>query len=70
MGELVPIEVPDGCYQGLFTGHTMVWKVNDRDVYQNTDLGVRGVNVPHKFFVKDGRIVEKTIIPVSSDCVT
>ena len=63
--------LPDGEYTGLFFGHEMRFAVQSspphgpmNSVCVTTDLGVRGINLPHTFMVVDGRIDESTIEPV------
>jgi len=58
---LTPIDIPDGSYKGTWSGHTLRYKYNGRDVQCETRLGVRGINVPVVFDVKSNRVIESSI---------
>lgn len=55
-----PIE--DGWYFGLWTGHTLKFKMKDgRELQADTTIGVRGINVPVCFYVEENRIDDAKI---------
>ncbi len=58
---LTPTDIPDAEYRGLWSGHTVKWDFGGRQVFAQTDKGVRGINVPIRFRVEDNRIVENSI---------
>lgn len=65
---LRPINVPDGRYKGLWSGHIIEFKLNDERIEVETDLGVRGLNIPVSFESKNNKIIESsiTILPSTS----
>lgn len=63
---LQPIDIPDGSYEGLMTGYTMKFHLDDgTEVHGTTEIGVRGINCPHEFVVRDGEIVTESIKSIS-----
>lgn len=61
MRNLQPVSVPDGQYTGTMSGHEIQFTHDGRDVYCETDLGVRGINVPVTFQMAGNRVIEATI---------
>lgn len=59
--------IPDGDYNGRMTGHVLKWTYNNKEVQCQTDLGVRGINCPVKFTVKNNKIQEDTIAQAEED---
>jgi hypothetical protein len=53
--------IPDGTYEGIWSGYTIRYKFEGKDVTCQTTDGVRGVNIPVKFEVKDNLLVEESI---------
>ena len=58
-----PVEVLDGRYTGLWSGHTLKWDYEGGQVQVETDRGVRGINGAVEFDIRDGKVVENTIKP-------
>ena len=59
-----PADIPDGEYEGTMSGHHLMCRYKGKDVFVETDLGVRGINVPHRFRIVDGRVDEESITPI------
>lgn len=64
---LEPANVPDGQYEGVWSGHELQYVVGGRDVYVETRRGVRGMNIPVTLDVKGSRVVESTIKPIRTN---
>ena len=64
---LSPVLLPDGVYKGLWSGHVISFKCIDlseeiKECYiQDLVIGVRGINIPVTFKIKDNKIDESTI---------
>lgn len=56
-----PIEVANGTYSGLWSGHDLTWEYDGKKVQVHTDRGVRGLNIPVTFDVVDNRVDEESI---------
>lgn len=61
--------VPDGCYTGLWSGHTLKWNYKGVEIQHETDLGVRGLNIHVSFYVRDSEVIEDTIRSTWNDLV-
>ena len=61
-----PATVPDGQYEGLRTGYRLAWKHDGREVDVMTSVGIRGMNVPSRFSVLNGKVVESSIESVGT----
>ena len=58
---LESIEISDGQYGGTISGHEVKFQFNGREIYAITDLGIRGINVPVRFEVKNCKVIESSI---------
>ena len=58
---LVPIDIPDGTYQGYWSGHTLKFEYDEQMVYVETKIGIRGLNIPVEFEIEDSKVVEEGI---------
>lgn len=59
---LTAVSIPDGQYQGIWSGYTLEWEFNGDKVYVTTSIGVRGINIPVKFTVRNGNVDEGSIL--------
>lgn len=41
-----PAEVPDGWYDGKWSGYEVTFLCGNKEVMAKTELGVRGINIP------------------------
>lgn len=53
--------VPDGWYEGTWSGYTIRYLFNDKEVQCQSVRGVRGINIPVRFQVKDNFLVDESI---------
>lgn len=58
---LIPVDVPDGEYEGRWSAYDLVFEYDGREVHQATSLGVRGINIPTRFRIKDGKLDESSM---------
>jgi hypothetical protein len=54
-------DVPDGEYSGEMSGHELEFEIDGEVFRCHTDLGVRGMDVPVIFQVRNNLVVEDTI---------
>jgi len=52
--------IPVGIYYGLWSGYEVKFSYNGEDYFFQTDLGVRGINIPCKITLEDTRILVDT----------
>lgn len=64
---MVPTKVPDGTYQGVWSAHKLKFRLNRKNIDCTTERGVRGIDVPVKFRVKNGELVESSIQVLRTD---
>lgn len=57
----MPVNVPDGTYDGKWGGYRLVWQVDGNEVDIQTKIGVRGINIPVRFSVIDGKVDQDSI---------
>ena len=55
------VQIPDGSYSGLWSGHIIRFQVAAKSVEVETSTGVRGINIPVSFSVVGGKVVESSI---------
>lgn len=56
-----PVDVPDGVYVGRQSGYRLSWEFGGREVDVITSIGIRGMNVPTRFALKDGKVLQESI---------
>lgn len=59
------IEVADGQYQGKWGGYKITFEYGNKEVTVDTEIGVRGMNVPCTFRVVDGKLVQESVRTLS-----
>lgn len=58
-------QVPlNGEYTGIWSGHTLRIDYFGGQLTKETKVGVRGVNIPVRLKVVNGRVAEESITPV------
>lgn len=57
----IPVTIPDGSYEGKWGGHRLIWEFEGNEVDVETKLGIRGINIPVRFKIVNGKVDETTI---------
>lgn len=57
----VKANCPDGKYEGLWGGYVLKWEHDGKEVDCILKLGVRGINIPVSFEIKNGVVDEQSI---------
>lgn len=58
---LTEVSVPDGQYEGHWSAYSIRFRFKESIAYVNTKNGVRGINIPVKFEIADGQLVDESI---------
>ena len=57
-----PVDIPDGTYAGRHSGYVVKFEHEGREIRCHTKDGVRGINIPCTFRIKNNRIIESSIV--------